>query len=50
LDVAKDVGLSTAPKPFYDQRQSLEYAALQRTVKDPLRYARLPGLWEWIWN
>lgn len=50
LDVAKDVGLATAPKPFYDQRQSLEYAALQRSVKDPLHYARLPGLWEWIWN
>lgn len=50
LDVAKDVGLTTARKPFYDQRSALERAALQRTLADPLQYARLPGLWDWLWN
>lgn len=50
LDVAKDVGLTTARKPFYDQRSTLERAALKRTLADPLQYARLPGLWDWLWN
>jgi peptidoglycan/xylan/chitin deacetylase (PgdA/CDA1 family) len=50
LDVAKDVGLATASKPFYDQRSALERAALKRTLVDPLQYARLPGLWDWLWN
>lgn len=50
LDVAKDVGLATANKPFYDQRAALERAALARTLADPLHYARLPGLWDWLWN
>lgn len=50
LDVAKDVGLATASKPFYDQRSALERAALKRTLADPLQYARLPGLWDWLWN
>jgi len=50
LDVAKDVGLTTAAKPFYDQRAALERAALARTLADPQPYARLPGLWNWLWN
>jgi peptidoglycan/xylan/chitin deacetylase (PgdA/CDA1 family) len=50
LDVAGDVGLATAAKPFYDQRDALERAALTRTLGDPLQYARLPGVWNWLWN
>lgn len=50
LDVAADVGLATATKPFYDQRDALEHAALKRTLGDPLQYARLPGVWNWLWN
>lgn len=50
LDVAEDVGLATATKPFYDQRDALERAALKRTLSDPLQYARLPGVWNWLWN
>ncbi|MHA6493229.1 polysaccharide deacetylase family protein [Pseudomonas borbori] len=50
LDVTQDVGLATAAKPFYDDRVVLERAALTRTLADPLQYARLPGLWDWIWN
>ncbi len=50
LDVAVDVGLATDAKPFYDQRTALERAALKRTLSDPLQYARLPGVWNWLWN
>lgn len=50
LDVAGDVGLATAAKPFYEQREALERAALKRTLDDPLQYARLPGVWNWLWN
>lgn len=50
LDVAEDVGLATDTKPFYDQRAPLERAALKRALGDPLQYARLPGVWNWLWN
>lgn len=50
LDVAEDVGLATDAKPFYDQRAPLERAALRRALGDPLQYARLPGVWNWLWN
>ncbi len=50
LDVAEDVGLATDTKPFYDQRAPLERAALRRALGDPLQYARLPGVWNWLWN
>jgi peptidoglycan/xylan/chitin deacetylase (PgdA/CDA1 family) len=50
IDVAEDVGLATATEPFYDRRDALERAALKRALGDSLQYARLPGLWEWIWN
>ena len=50
LDVAEDVGLATDARPFYDQRAPLERAALKRALGDPLQYARLPGVWNWLWN
>jgi peptidoglycan/xylan/chitin deacetylase (PgdA/CDA1 family) len=50
LDVAEDVGLATAKQPFYGQRDALQRAALRRALGDPLQYARLPGLWDWLWN
>lgn len=50
LDVATDVGLATAPRPFYDQHAALERAALARTLADSLHYARLPGVWNWLWH
>ncbi|WP_372867499.1 polysaccharide deacetylase family protein [Pseudomonas sp.] len=50
LDVAVDVGLATDAKPFYDQRLPLERAALKRSLSDPLQHARLPGIWNWLWN
>ena len=50
LDVAEDVRLATATRPFYDQRDTLERAAIERALSDPLQYVRLPGLWNWLWN
>jgi peptidoglycan/xylan/chitin deacetylase (PgdA/CDA1 family) len=50
MDVAEDVGLATDKQPFYGQRDALQRAALRRALGDPLQYARLPGLWEWLWN
>ncbi|MES2819106.1 MAG: polysaccharide deacetylase family protein [Pseudomonadota bacterium] len=49
LDVAADVGLATATKPFYDQHEALEQAALARTLKDTAQHAHLPGIWNWLW-
>ncbi len=50
LDVAGDVGLATDKQPFYGQRDALQRAALRRALGDPQQYARLPGLWNWLWN
>lgn len=50
LDVAKEVGLATDKQPFYGHRDALQRAALKRALGDPLQYARLPGLWNWLWN
>lgn len=50
MDVAEDVGLATDKQPFYDNRDALQRAALRRALGDPQQYARLPGLWNWIWN
>ncbi len=50
IDVAEDVGLATDKLPFYGQRDALQRAALRRALGDPQQYARLPGLWNWIWN
>lgn len=50
MDVAEDVGLATDKQPFYGHRDALQRAALKRALGDPLQYARLPGLWNWLWN
>ena len=50
LDVAEDVGLATDKQAFYGQREALQRAALRRALGDPQQYARLPGLWNWLWN
>lgn len=50
LDVAADVGLATDRQAFYGQREALQRAALRRALGDPQQYARLPGLWNWLWN
>ncbi|MGD8217263.1 polysaccharide deacetylase family protein [Pseudomonas thivervalensis] len=50
LDSAKATGVRTAAKPFYDDRQALERAALARTVDRSAEPVHLPGLWDWVWD
>lgn len=50
LDAARDTGVRTDAKPFYDDRQALERAAMVRTVKNTTQAVHLPGLWDWLWD
>ncbi|MES2260676.1 MAG: polysaccharide deacetylase family protein [Pseudomonadota bacterium] len=50
LDVARELDMPTAPKPFYDERESLQRAALASTVRTGDIKPPLPGLWNWLWQ
>jgi hypothetical protein len=50
LDVARELDMPTAARPFYDQREALEKAALAKTVADAQLKPSLPGWWDWIWR
>ncbi len=50
IDVARELELPTASKAFYDERDELERAALASTVRDGEVKAKLPGLWNWLWQ
>lgn len=50
LDSARETGLATAARPFYDDRTALQRAAMARTVSDSSEPARLPGFWNWWWG
>ncbi|MGN8277988.1 polysaccharide deacetylase family protein [Pseudomonas sp. SMN5] len=50
LDAARETGMSTDVKPFYDDRLALERAAMARTVKNAGQPVHLPGLWDWLWD
>lgn len=50
MDVARELGMPTAARPFYDDRAELERAALARTIDNASQVAQLPGLWNWWWN
>ncbi|WP_229211470.1 MULTISPECIES: polysaccharide deacetylase family protein [unclassified Duganella] len=50
LDVARELDVPLAAKPFYDERAELERAALARTVDDAGTDQPLPGLWNWLWR
>ena len=50
LDVARELDMPTSAKPFYDDRQALERAALACTVRDGASKPPLPGPWQWIWR
>ncbi len=50
LDVAKELDIPLAAKPFYDDRAELERAALARTVNSADAHPQLPGLWNWLWQ
>jgi len=50
LDVAHELNVPLAPKPFYDDRDELERAALGATVDSTDNAPPLPGLWQWLWQ
>ena len=50
LDVAHELDVPLAAKPFYDNREELERAALASTVDDAKVKQHLPGLWGWLWQ
>jgi peptidoglycan/xylan/chitin deacetylase (PgdA/CDA1 family) len=50
LDVARELDVPLAAKPFYDNRDELERAALAATVDNPDDVPPLPGLWHWLWQ
>ncbi|MFZ6730692.1 polysaccharide deacetylase family protein [Undibacterium sp. Ji42W] len=50
LDVAKELNIPVSEKPFYDDHDELERAALARTVKDAGNPPELPGIWNWFWG
>ncbi|QXI18553.1 polysaccharide deacetylase family protein [Pseudomonas hamedanensis] len=50
LDSAAATGVRLDAKPFYDERATLERAALARTVQQSSEPVNLPGLWNWIWD
>lgn len=50
LDSARETGLNTAAKPFYDDRSALQRAAMARTVRDSSEPVQLPGFWNWLWK
>ena len=50
LQVAQELNMPVADKPFYDDRAAVEKAALAKTVKDGEVRPRLPGIWNWLWQ
>lgn len=50
LDVARELQVPLAEKPFYDNHDELERAALAATVSSPDAKPQLPGLWNWLWQ
>jgi peptidoglycan/xylan/chitin deacetylase (PgdA/CDA1 family) len=50
LDVARELDVPLAAKPFYDDREELERAALASTISSPDTKPQLPGLWNWLWQ
>ena len=50
LDVAQELQLPVAKKPFYDDHDQLEKAALARTVHDSHGEQYIPGFWGWLWE
>jgi len=50
LQVARELDMPVAAKPFYDSRVELERAALARTLSTAEHNPRLPGIWNWLWR
>ncbi len=50
VDVARELDIPTADKPFYDERNQIERAALASAVQPGQPAPRLPGFWNWLWR
>ena len=50
LDVARELDVPLAARPFYDDHDELERAALASTVSSASTKPQLPGLWNWLWQ
>jgi peptidoglycan/xylan/chitin deacetylase (PgdA/CDA1 family) len=50
LDSARETGVATAAKPFYDDRAELQRAVMARTVANSSESVHLPGIWNWLWD
>lgn len=50
LQIAHELDMPVAAKPFYDERAQLEEAALARTIPDMHSTPYLPGIWKWLWQ
>ncbi len=50
LQVAKELDMPLAKKPFYDDRAALERAAAARVVVNAEDSPPLPGIWNWLWR
>lgn len=50
LDVARELQLPVANKPFYNDRAQLEKAALARRVHEMQGEQYIPGFWGWLWG
>lgn len=50
LEIAYELGMSVAAKPFYDDRVQLEKAALARAVRDTNSTPYIPGIWRFLWQ
>jgi len=48
VEIAEDLKLPLAPRPFYDQALEIENAALARSVNDGSAAPALPGSWAWV--
>ena len=50
LDVAHELHVPLAAKPFYDDHDELERAALAAAISDPNAKPQLPGFWNFLWQ
>jgi peptidoglycan/xylan/chitin deacetylase (PgdA/CDA1 family) len=50
MDSARETGVKTADKPFYDDSDALLRAAMVRTVQSSAQPVELPGFWGWWWD
>lgn len=50
LQVANELNMPVAEKPFYDNRTGLEHAADARVIVTADANTQLPGIWNWIWR